>query len=120
MSERHIISYDPENLIIDDKGFAFLEMNCLTGVSLWVKFEPDGSAILRNDTPVDPLMSMNAQERNYNQGAKWGDGKKVASIPMDIWQRELSDAIVQEDSKYVSKWLNDADRKGFRTFEGNV
>lgn len=120
MQEPHIISYDPTNLVTDDKGFAFLEMNTTTGVSTWVKFEPDGSTIVRTDTPVDPLLNMNAQERAFNEGKRWGDGKKVASIPMAIWQRELADAVLQHDDKYVSKWLNDADHKSFRTFGGTV
>lgn len=66
------------------------------------------------------ILDANARSRSNTAGRRWGDGQRVASIPLDIWNKHLQEAHRLGDDAYVSKWLNDADHAGFRTFEGTL
>ena len=70
--------------------------------------------------PVDDLFERTQTARAETAGKSWGDGQKVASIPIHIWQRELAEAQREGDEKHVKKWLNDPDHAKFRTKEGKV
>jgi hypothetical protein len=70
--------------------------------------------------PVDNILERNERLRNETAGERWGNGQKVASIPIHIWQRELAEAQREGDDKYVNRWLNDSDHRKFRTKDGKV
>jgi hypothetical protein len=86
----------------------------------WARMDDQQQMTVRTVMPVDNLLERNERLRNETAGERWGDGKKVASIPIHIWQRELAEAQNQKDEKYLSKWLNDPDHAKFRTKEGKV
>jgi hypothetical protein len=69
---------------------------------------------------VDDILERNTRLRNELVGERWGDGKRVASIPIHIWQRELAEAQREGDEKHVRKWLNDPDHRAFRTKDGKL
>lgn len=71
-------------------------------------------------TRVDPLLDENKRKLNESQGKRYGDGKVVGSIPMEIWTRQLMPAVRDGDIAYQKKWLNDSDNRAFRTFGGRL
>lgn len=64
------------------------------------------------------ILDANTRDRAETAGQKFGDFARVASVPIDIWNRELDEAHSAGDEAYVNKWLNDGDHAGFRTKEG--
>jgi hypothetical protein len=86
----------------------------------WARMNDEQQMTVRTVMPVDDLLERNERLRNESVGERWGDGKKVASIPIHIWQRELAEAQREGDEKFMSKWLNDSDHAKFRTKEGKV
>lgn len=90
-----------------------------TGVTRWW-LDMGDHYIVRTDTPVQPLLDENARDLSNSAGRRWGDGQRVASIPLDVYYRELHAAQMQKDEKYLRKWLNNADNSKFRTFGGKV
>lgn len=92
--------------------------------------DPDGTVtyfldngdswILRTETPVDDLIADNAMEFNASAEKRWGDGKVVARIPLNLFFDKLAEPMKQRDKKYISRFLNDGDNRVFRTFKGTV
>lgn len=98
-----------------------------------VEFEPDtglrryeldlgnGTTIVRTEYyKTEELIEQNKQSLNDSTNKRWGDGKVVASIPLNTFFRELAPALNNHDPNYVKKWLNDSDNGAFRTFGGRV
>lgn len=64
------------------------------------------------------ILDANARSRSNTAGRRWGDGQRVASIPLDIWNKHLQTAHNAGDEAYVAKFLNDSDNAALRTFDG--
>jgi hypothetical protein len=107
-------------MTIKDGDFTLLDYDYQTGVSKWVRYEPDGSTTIRTDTPVQHILDANTEDLNNSTGQRWGDGKRVASVPMDVYERYLMEARKQGDKAFVKRFLNDSDNAKFRTFGGRI
>jgi hypothetical protein len=103
-----------------DASWRLLDFDPATGKTAWMKIEDDGTLKVRTVMPVDDLLDENAALRQHDSGNWAGDMHLVSRVPMHIWQRELAEAVKQDDQKYVSKWLNDSDHVKFRTKGGRV
>ena len=73
---------------------------------------------LRKEQDVTGIVEMNKADFN-DAPARWGDGKRVASIPMAIYW-ELKRTGVADDQAALRRWLNDPDNRHFRTRPGVV
>lgn len=92
--------------------------------------DPDGTVtyfldngdswILKTETPIDNLIEDNKAELAESVGVRWGDGKVVARIPLNLFYDKLAEPMQQRDKKYISRFLNDGDNAVFRTFKGTV
>ena len=70
---------------------------------------------------VDDIMEANAEAEKAAHGKRFGDYNRVASIPLTFYEKTgIGDAINARDKRYISKVLNDADNRKFRTSRGNV
>ncbi|MFL6711118.1 MAG: hypothetical protein ACJ8HI_23200 [Massilia sp.] len=92
-----------------------------TGKTAWMLLQDDGETLkVRTVMPVDEMLEENAQMRSMDSGNWAGDMHLVSRVPLHVWQRELAEAVQQDDQRYVSKWLNDSDHSRFRTKGGRV
>lgn len=104
---------------IKDGDWTLVDHDLATGRTVWRYF--DGAAThFRTDYPVQSLIDQNAELANESQGQRFGEGQRVASIPLNIFHEQLHEAQVQGDEEYISRWLNNSDNRAFRTFEGNL
>lgn len=87
---------------------------------VWICEVEPGVFATCTETLVDPLLDQNARDLNDSLGKRFGDGVRAASIPLDIYFRELVPAKKQGDDKYIRRWLNDPDHEKFRTFRGKL
>ena len=70
---------------------------------------------------VDAMLDANQSEFNAQLGARWGDGKKVATIPTNVAAAlGLDDALAAGDRSFIRKVLNNSDYSKLRTFKGNL
>jgi hypothetical protein len=72
---------------------------------------------------VQATLDENAAARNSAPSGWKGDYHRIASVPMQLLYDEnvgLNKAIQQGDDRFVSRWLNDADNRAFRTRDGQV
>lgn len=96
----------------------------------------DGSkfGILR-EQDVEPVLDYAAAKRELQDGARWGDGKHVATIPNIIIERMMRDPRVFPDDELAGimgkdykirdqrrwkAWLNNSENSLFRTFGGRI
>ena len=104
---------------IKDGDWELFDHDPRSGRTVWRLF--DGAAThYRTDYPVDKILQDNAAAKSDMSGKGWGEGQRVASIPLNVYFDKLAEATRQGDQNYISKWLNDSDNAGFRTFEGRV
>ncbi|MDC9701526.1 MAG: hypothetical protein PSN37_04810 [Alphaproteobacteria bacterium] len=90
-----------------------------TGRTVWCCC--DGSAThFRTDYPVETLIEENTVSFNDSQGHRFRDGQRIASIPLNLFYEQLHEAQIQGDQHFISRWLNDAEHRKFRTFRGHV
>ena len=68
--------------------------------------------------PVKDLLEVNKAQRN-DPASGWGEGRRVASIPLVIWE-DLVRKGIAADSKALKAWLNDSDNEAFRTRKGKI
>ena len=104
---------------IKDGQWELINYDPHSGRTIW-KCQDGNKTHIRTDYPVENLIKQNQCHRNQSDGQRFGNGKRIASIPLNVFQQKLQDAHAQGDSKYISRWLNDSDNKAFRTFRGNT
>lgn len=105
---------------IKDGDWTLFDYDHATGRQVWVISNPDGSQTFRTDYPVDATIDVNQAQRNMATPGWKGDYHQIASIPLNVYYDQLAEAAKQGDEKYMSKWLNDADNRAWRTKDGVV
>lgn len=82
-----------------------------------------GDRILRKTECKHTAKMFEDNQREYNDsdGQKWGDGKSVARIPMNVlFQSGWAEATKQGDVTWKKRFLNDPDNRKFRIWKGRV
>ena len=73
---------------------------------------------------TQPILDQNARERNsgVNNPTSTALGRKVASIPLVVWQNWLKETNgeIQKDPALLAKYLNDPDNSFLRTHNSVV
>ena len=87
----------------------------------------EGSAkefTLTKTQDTEPVLTQNKKEFNsgINDGGKTPVGRKVASIPLVVWQNwmKATNGAIQKDPKLLAKYLNDPDNKFLRTHNSRI
>ena len=107
-------------MLIRDGEWTLFDYSPQLKRQVWVRTNPDGSRTFRTDYEVDPTIEANTAMRNALDPGWKGDYHKVASIPLNVFWDQLSEACKQDDNKFISRWLNDSDHRAWRTKEGTV
>jgi hypothetical protein len=71
----------------------------------------------------DELLKFNQESLNMSHGQRFKDdplGTKMASIPLNIFYRDLAPRLKEGDTDYVKWWLNNGQNRPYRTFRGKV
>lgn len=106
-------------MTIKDGDWELFDYDAQSGKSTWRWF--DGKDMhFRTDYPVDAVLAENTAVRNEAGRAWAGDWHRVASVPLNVFWRDLAEAQSHGDDAYLSRWLNDSDNRAWRTKEGKV
>lgn len=104
---------------IKDGKWLLVNYDIKTGRSLWKYI--DGNKIhFRTDYPATAIIESNHQHYMESQNQRFGNGKRIASVPLNIFYEKLFKAHNEGDRKYINKWLNDSNNKAYRTFKGQA
>ena len=86
--------------------------------------ETDGTIHLNKIMDAEPILNINKEEYNsgVNNPSGKGLGRKVASIPVTVWQNWLNETngAIEHDQALLAKYLNDPDNKFLRTHNSHI
>lgn len=71
----------------------------------------------------DQLLKFNKESLDMSHGQRFSDdamGTKMASIPLNIFYRDLAPRLKEGDKDYVKWFLNHEQNRPYRTFRGRV
>lgn len=71
----------------------------------------------------DLLQKANTEEYNDSETKRWGDGRVVARVPLNVLydpKNQLIEKMREGDRDHMKWWLNNPDNTPFRTFKGKV
>lgn len=68
----------------------------------------------------DELLAVNKQRFDDSQTERFGDGKIIASVPMNVFYRDFASRLKDGDEDFVKHWLNSEQNRPYRTFRGRV
>lgn len=99
----------------------------VSGISKYFQYNESSSGRESEDTftisseqNVRHILDENSATFNStDERARWGEGQRVAYIPLAVWQQLKQDGIA-DDEKRFKAWLNDSDNRQFRTRPGRV
>lgn len=69
------------------------------------------------------LLKFNQESLNMSYGQRFKDdamGTKMASIPLNIFYRDIAPRLKDGDSDFMKYWLNHDQNRPYRTFRGRV
>jgi predicted acetyltransferase len=86
--------------------------------------EADGKITLEKHQDAEPIIDRNKKEFNsgINNSSTGAVGRKVASIPLTVWQNWMKETKgeIQRDPVLLAKYLNDPDNQYFRTHNSRI
>jgi hypothetical protein len=81
----------------------------------------DGYTFRKTENLVeDELIARNQDSLNESHGKRFGDGRVVGRIPMNVFYRDFAKRLKEGDSDFMKWWLNHSDNRPYRTFRGRV
>lgn len=86
----------------------------------WVD-KANGVGFRKTENMVESeLLEMNRQRLNDSATERFGDGKIIASIPLNVFYRDFAKRLKDGDEDFTKWWLNNSDNRPYRTFRGRV
>lgn len=66
------------------------------------------------------LLEQNRQSFDESQSKRFGDGKVIARVPLNVFYRDFAKRLKEGDDDFVKHWLNSDQNRPYRTFRGRV
>jgi hypothetical protein len=89
--------------------------------AVYVKDNGDEWLIRTDYFGADRLKEANKASVEQTEGRRFGDYRPLASIPHnEMRDTGLEEALRQGDDRFVNRWLNDGDNRGYRTSRGRA
>lgn len=71
----------------------------------------------------DDLQALNKHDFSESEGKRWGDGKVVARVPLNVLfdpKHQIAEKQKEGDRDHMKWWLDSEAAKPFRTFKGRI
>jgi hypothetical protein len=86
----------------------------------WVDRER-GVFFRKTENLAEPAMlEENRQLLDESQTKRFGDGKVVGRIPLNVFYRDVAPRMKEGDEDFMKWFLNHGDNRPYRTFRGRV
>lgn len=66
------------------------------------------------------LLEDNRRLLDESQGKRFGDGRVVARVPLNVFYRDFASRMKDGDGDFMKWWLNNSQNRPYRTFRGRV
>lgn len=85
-----------------------------------LEYEP-GKFIVRTEYLSEKaLLAQNKQLYDESHGQKFGNGKIVARIPLNVFYKDFAPRLKDGDDDFAKWFLNHDNNRAYRTFRGRV
>lgn len=97
------------------------DVDPFTGATQYFYHDEDtDETVIETVQDVDLILEANKDSFNsIDEKARWGDGKMIARIPLNLYY-DLKQKGVVDDEAAFRRWLNDSENRFFRTRPGKV
>jgi len=68
----------------------------------------------------EELLAKNQESLNESHGKRFGDGKVIGRIPMNVFYRDFASRLKEGDEDFMKWWLDRDENRPYRTFRGRV
>lgn len=68
----------------------------------------------------EELIARNQESFNESHSKRFGDGKVIGRIPMNVFYRDFAARLKEGDQDFTKWWLNHENNRPYRTFRGRV
>lgn len=115
---------DPSQINIPDDAWEFVDVteDFVRHRAVLERY-PDGTVTYvyrRKPRQVQAMLEDNQRLKNESDGTRWGDGKVVGRIPLNILYRDLVPKIREGDKDHLKWWLGRSENEMFRTRRGRL
>lgn len=118
---------DPDKLNIPDDAWEFVELteDFVQHRAVYER-NADGSITYvyrRTPRQLVPFLEDNRRSFDESSGKRFGDGKVVASIPLNVLfdpNTQLAEKLREGDKDHLKWWLNQSDNRLYRRFRGQI
>jgi hypothetical protein len=89
----------------------------------WVNREAGVGFRKTENLVEESLLKFNKESLDMSHGQRFRDdpiGTKMASVPLNIFYRDLAPRLKDGDEDYVKWFLNHSENRPYRTFRGRV
>jgi hypothetical protein len=92
------------------------------GILSWLHVRDDGAwEVVQQAIYAPSLYDMNKEAEADSNGQRFGSGKIVASLPVNVaYATGFMEAARQKDQKWISRFLNDPSHRWFKRFRGKI
>ena len=66
----------------------------------------------------EDILRLNKEELDDSQTKRFGDGRVVARVPMNVFYRDFASRLKEGDSDFTKWWLNNENNRPYRNFRG--
>lgn len=86
----------------------------------WVD-RASGTFFRRTTNLTEPaLLEQNKQLLDESQTKRFGDGRVVARVPLNVFYRDVASRLKEGDEDFAKWWLNNQQNRPYRTFRGKI
>lgn len=96
------------------EGLHVQEAENAYGISTDIRVE-DSRLVVKKTFDAEPLLEAAAAERAATAGQRWGEMRKIGTIPMAIYLQASQIRDNQERQKFILNWLRENNK--FVTFD---
>lgn len=94
------------------------------GFRRWICHLDDDRSVMKTEYLAnDDLIKLNQEELHDSQTKRFGDGRVVARVPLNVFygsESEITKKLKEGDHDHIRWWLNSEQAKPWRNFRGKV
>jgi hypothetical protein len=111
-------SFDPR--MIPDNAWTFRRYSDDGQYRIWTYTDTSLDITIEKKEPLyaNDILKLNQEKMKASDGTRWGDGRVVASVPLNVFFKEFAGR--HEDPEYTDWWLNNPDNLLYRTRKGHI
>lgn len=110
---------DPSRIPEDQWEFSgYTEDGLAAEFIFWLDKETGAHIKRKVNLVEEDLIKLNQDEYNESHSKRFGDGRVVARIPMNVFYRDFAERLKTGDKDYTKWWLNKNDNAPYRNFRG--